>query len=89
MNRLFGHDRGIEMIRRENSEEDRKRVEAYEALAHPVADPGERGMTESTSPMFVTHDGEDVDDTPPAEDILEGLDREGLEPRTQQQGAER
>lgn len=77
------------MIRRENLEEDRKRAEAYEALAHPVGESqGEHRVNESMSPMYVTYDGAEVDDTPPEEDILEGLDRKGLDPR-EQQGADR
>lgn len=71
------------MIRREHLEEDRKRAEAYEALAHPV---GEPQINESISPIYVTRDGAEIDDAPPEEDILEGLDRLGLDPREPEGG---
>lgn len=75
------------MIRREHLDEDRKRVEAFRALAHP-AGADETGVEESVSPMLITHDGAVIDDSPPEEDILDGLDRAGLDPRDAE-GAER
>ena len=71
------------MIERRNFDEDRKRALAFEALAHPVSE-GELEATEENQPSLIEfHDGEEFDDSPPEEDILEGLDRQGLDPRTE------
>jgi hypothetical protein len=69
------------MIRREHMDEDRKRVEAYQALAHPAGNADESDVEESISPILMTHDGEEFEESEPEEDILEGLDVEGLDPR--------
>lgn len=63
---------------------DRRRSEAFKALAHPVDEGRTGGSSERESAPIEIHDGEEFDDSPPAEDILEGLDRVGLDPRLEQ-----
>jgi hypothetical protein len=70
------------MIRREHLDEDRKRAEAYQALAHPAGVAGPE-VEESISPILLTHDGEVYEEPAQSDDILEGLDVTGLDPRTQ------
>jgi hypothetical protein len=71
------------MIRREEIlSEDRDRIEAFNALAHPAATGLDRApIDDSPPPVIEIHDGEVFDESSPEEDILEGLDRIGLDPR--------
>lgn len=78
------------MIRREDDlEQERKRIEAYRALAQPAgaADFAQAGAGDP--PPIEIHDGEVYDDPSPEEDILEGLDVQGIDPRTTHQEAQR
>lgn len=56
-------------------EEDRKRAEAFEALALPVQEPGSHEGENQPSSSLEIHDGEVFADQSPDEDILDGLDR--------------
>ncbi len=55
-------------------EEDRKRAEAFEALALPVQENERSDASNTPSPSLEIHDGEVYADATPDDDILEGLD---------------
>gem|GEM_PF-3570898 len=63
------------MSDRNTPEDDRKRADAFEALALPVRDIGSLETESGPSPSLEIHDGEVFENESPGEDILEGLDQ--------------
>jgi hypothetical protein len=71
------------MIRREEMlNEERDRIEAYEALARPAGADAVRSEAEDGPPPPIeVHDAKVYEDAPQEDDLVGGLDRIGLDPR--------